>query len=294
MADKNEADIAAIRKKWIDKNFDEAEKAMKKEEAAIKATYKSADDDLQRDAARETAEANRDITDPQQLEQELSNIQQRLYKKRVELIDQTLQGVSTSSDLFVELSNQRADLEIKNIERVAEEERKANEEKKKRDKLTKETTLNVASSTLNSLSSILGEETAAGKAAAVAAATIDTYKAANSAYASLASVPIVGPGLGAAAAAAAVIAGIANVKKILATNEDGSNAASITSSSVSTPAVVTPPAVIEQVPLTRTLTSASEEERLNQMASPQRVYVVYDDIAQAGRNVQVQQAESTF
>lgn len=294
LADKNEADIAAIRKKWIDKNFDEAEKAMKKEEAAIKATYKSADDDLQRDAARETAEANRDITDPQQLEQELSNIQQRLYKKRVELIDQTLQGVSTSSDLFVELSNQRADLEIKNIERVAEEERKANEEKKKRDKLTKETTLNVASSTLNSLSSILGEETAAGKAAAVAAATIDTYKAANSAYASLASVPIVGPGLGAAAAAAAVIAGIANVKKILATNEDGSNAASITSSSVSTPAVVTPPAVIEQVPLTRTLTSASEEERLNQMASPQRVYVVYDDIAQAGRNVQVQQAESTF
>ena len=295
LAEKNEAEIAAIRKKWLDKNFDEAQKAMKKEDAEIKAAYKSADEDLQRGAARETAEAKHDITDPQELEQELSNIQQRLYEARVALIDQTLQGLDTGSALFAELSNERTELEIKNIERVAERERKAAEEKKKREKLTKETTLNLATSTLNALSSIIGEETAAGKAAAVAAAIIDTYKAANSAYASLASVPFVGPGLGAAAAAAAVVAGIANVKKIIATKEDGSNAASVAATpNISTPAVVTPPAVIEQVPLTRTLTSASEEERLNQMAAQQRVFVVYDDIAEAGRNVQVQQTESTF
>ena len=92
-----------------------------------------------------------------------------------------------------------------------------------------------------------------------------------------------------------MVAGIANVKKIIATKEDGSNAASVAATpNISTPAVVTPPAVIEQVPLTRTLTSASEEERLNQMAAQQRVFVVYDDIAEAGRNVQVQQTESTF
>lgn len=302
LAEQNEADIAEIRKKYRDKEHEELVKAWEEEQKQTqqqqeiaKKTLELNMGDLDRNAARETAEAKRDIDDPQVLEQELQDIQQRLYEAKIALIDEMLNDPALDFDTIKELSDQRADLEIKNIERVAEEERKAEEEKKKRAKLTQETALNIATSTLNSLSSIIGEETAVGKAAAVAAATIDTYKAANSAYASLASVPFVGPALGAAAAAAAVIAGVANVKKILSTKEDGSNATSVAvTPSITTPTVVTPPAVIEQVPLTRTLTSASEEERLNQMASPQRVYVVYDDIAQAGHNVQVQQAESTF
>ena len=53
-----------------------------------------------------------------------------------------------------------------------------------------------------------------GKAAAIALATIDTYKAATGAFAALAGIPIVGPALGAAAAAAAITAGLANVAKI--------------------------------------------------------------------------------
>ena len=54
-----------------------------------------------------------------------------------------------------------------------------------------------------------------GKTAAVTTATIDTYKAANSAYAAMAGIPIVGPALGAAAAAAAIAAGLMNVGKIV-------------------------------------------------------------------------------
>lgn len=311
LAEKTEADIADIRHKYLMKAWEDEEKSIQKQEEIAKkaqeAEKKQAKErqdaakkelqqgmgDLDRSARLETAEAKRDIDDPQKLEQELQDIQQRLYEAKIALLDEMLKDETLDSDTITMLSNQRADLQIKNIERVADADRKAAEEKKKRDKLTQETALNVATSTLNSLSSILGEETAAGKAAAVAAATIDTYKAANSAYASLASVPIVGPGLGAAAAAAAIIAGIANVKKILSTSADGSNSTP-SAASIATPAVVTPPAVVEQVPLTRTLTSASEEERLNQMASPQRVYVVYDDIEQSGRNVDVQQTESTF
>lgn len=55
-----------------------------------------------------------------------------------------------------------------------------------------------------------------GKAAAIAGATIDTYKAATGAYAALSGIPVVGPALGAAAAAAAVVAGLANVRAIQA------------------------------------------------------------------------------
>jgi hypothetical protein len=59
------------------------------------------------------------------------------------------------------------------------------------------------------------------KAANIANATIDTYKAAQGAYASLSGVPIVGPVLGAAAAGVAVTAGLLNVKKIASTSFNG-------------------------------------------------------------------------
>lgn len=52
------------------------------------------------------------------------------------------------------------------------------------------------------------------KAANIAGATMDTYKAATGAYSSLSSIPVVGVGLGIAAAAAATAAGLLNVKKI--------------------------------------------------------------------------------
>jgi phage-related minor tail protein len=53
-----------------------------------------------------------------------------------------------------------------------------------------------------------------GKAAAIAQATINTYQAATGAYSAMASIPYVGPILGAIAAAAAIVAGLANVAQI--------------------------------------------------------------------------------
>jgi hypothetical protein len=72
------------------------------------------------------------------------------------------------------------------------------------------------SSTLKNAAKAIGEHTVAGKAAAIAATTIDTYMSATAAFKSLAGIPIVGPALGAIAAAAAIVAGIKNVKSILA------------------------------------------------------------------------------
>lgn len=80
--------------------------------------------------------------------------------------------------------------------------------------LKSEYKINVASQTLGNLAKIAGEETAAGKAFAIAQTTIDTYQSATSAYKSLSGIPIVGPVLGGIAAGAAIASGIANVKKI--------------------------------------------------------------------------------
>ena len=74
---------------------------------------------------------------------------------------------------------------------------------------------------LGNLSNIVGKDTVAGKAFAIAKATIDTYQSAVAAYKSLAGIPVIGPALGGIAAAAAVATGIATVKKIVAVQVPG-------------------------------------------------------------------------
>lgn len=59
------------------------------------------------------------------------------------------------------------------------------------------------------------------KAFAVAETVIQTYRAAQGAFASLAPIPVVGPALGAAAAAAAIAAGLARVEQIKNTRPEG-------------------------------------------------------------------------
>lgn len=71
--------------------------------------------------------------------------------------------------------------------------------------------------TLDAVASALGEETAAGKAAAIASTLISTYQGAQQAFTSLSSIPVVGTVLGIAAAAAAVVSGLKQVSKIRST-----------------------------------------------------------------------------
>lgn len=149
----------------------------------------------------------------------------------------------------------------------------------------KQAAAQVAMNAMRAAAQVIGEETAVGKGLMVATALMETYQSANSAYAAMASIPYVGPALGIAAAAAAVASGLANVKQILSVKTDGSQT-SIPSGGAMTPATVSAPAVIQQVPVTRSLTSASEEERLNKMASDTRVYVVYSDIEEVGKKVE--------
>ena len=61
-----------------------------------------------------------------------------------------------------------------------------------------------------------------------------------------------------------------------------------------TSAAVAAPIVINTIPQVQAVTSASQEEVLNERAAAQRVYVVYSDIAQAGRKVRVTDCESRF
>lgn len=86
------------------------------------------------------------------------------------------------------------------------------------------------------LSNLIGKKTAAGKALAVASATIAAIQSAVSSFNSLAPIPIVGPALGAVAAAAAIASGIANVKKIVSVKVPGESGGGGSVPSISTPA----------------------------------------------------------
>lgn len=148
--------------------------------------------------------------------------------------------------------------------------------------------LSVASDIFGSMAQIAGEETKAGKAFAVTQAVIDTYAAANSAYASMAGIPYVGPALGIAAAAAAIASGIANVKTILSTK------VSATETSVSLPSgsAVTPPALsMPPIEYTRNLLGNKETDELNK---PTKVYVLESDITDAQNRVKVTEDNASF
>jgi len=110
--------------------------------------------------------------------------------------------------------------EVEILENKDFETKKANAEAKKKladlEEKQKEQILDFGINSLNTLTDVLGEETAAGKATAIASTTIATYSSAVKAFDSLAGIPVVGTALGAAAAGIAVASGLANVKKIIA------------------------------------------------------------------------------
>ena len=178
------------------------------------------------------ADANRAITQKKFLAEQEETELARLEKQKEALqlereseairlqekIDSYAVGTQARVDAENELKDslQRIDNEIVTNDKATKKELQKNEDDlAKKKKAAVEATLNVTKSALNAAAQALGESTSAGKAAAVAAATIETYQSAVSSYNSLSGIPIVGPALGAVAAGVAVASGIANVKSIL-------------------------------------------------------------------------------
>lgn len=150
-------------------------------------------------------------------------------------------------------------------------------------KLTQEEKVKIISKGLSDLSSILGKESAAGKAAAIAGATIDTFQSATSSFNSLSGIPIIGPALGAAAAGAAIASGLATVKKIASTKVPGGGGGG--GGSVSAPSVPSAPTA-PSLPPSFNIVGASETSQLagaigDQTQQPVQAYVVANDVTSA-------------
>lgn len=73
-------------------------------------------------------------------------------------------------------------------------------------------------SVFGQMKDVLGEQTALGKASAIAETTIATYQSATNAYKSMSGIPVIGPTLGIAASALAIGMGLKNIQKIGSVN----------------------------------------------------------------------------
>jgi hypothetical protein len=142
---------------------------------------------------------------------------------------------------------------------------------------------------LSGLADVVGKETAAGKAFAIASATIDTYLAATKAYQSMSGIPIVGPALGAVAAGVAIAGGIKNVKAIMGVKvPNGGGGASPALPSVATSAPMTP-----QMPQAQT-TNISQQS-INQLGNQAvKAYVIESDVTGSQQRMEAIRQRARF
>jgi len=131
---------------------------------------------------------------------------------------------------------------------------------------------------LSSFSELAGKETAAGKALAIASTLIQTYQSAQSSYASLAGIPVVGPALGVAAAGAAVFAGMKQIQNIKKTKVPGGGGGASAGGGASVGAAPTPPSFNV---VGSSETSALGDAVASQTNEPVQAYVVSNDVTTA-------------
>ena len=291
-----ESDFAAFEKAEQEAN----KSAVKRAENRINALDKAYDHQLELNSLL--------VEDERERAEREYQIQAEANQKKLDLLDQFRQDALDRGDLetFLSLDQERADLEVE-IEtnairekiRLRKEDLKDAEEKAKAQKALLQGIASATSSILGSIADLYENDEKNAEANAnkmknlrIAAATIDTISGAIGAYMqAVESIPPpAGQIVGAAQAAVVTASGLAQIAQIKNTKVSGSSS----SGTPGIPAVASAPALPPEVSNVRNLTSASEEDRLNLIASPQRVYILSSDIEASQKQIKTQVAESSF
>ena len=209
-------------------------------------------------------------------------------------------------DAYLEYQQEAADLEVEIETNALREKKRLREQDAKDAKEKAKQQMEVMQSVASATSGILGSiadmyesdeknsEKNANKIKGlrIAAATIDTISGAIGAFmqASATIPPPMGAIIGGIQAAAVTAAGIAQIAQMKKTKVSGDSA----NSAPAAPAVTSAPVRTMDIQQVRSVTSASEEDRLNQMASDQRVVLVMSDLEVKQNQSRVQVAEASF
>lgn len=248
------------------------------------------------------------VEDEREKAEKAYQIQLSANERRLAALEQFAQDALERGDLdaYLAYDQERADLEVE-IETNALREKKRlrdqdTKDAKEKAKQQMEVMQSVASATSGILGSIAdmyesdekNSEKNANKIKGlrIASATIDTISGAIGAFMQAVQTipPPMGAIIGGIQAAAVTAAGIAQIAKIKSTKVSGS----ASNSAPTAPAVTSAPVRTIDIQQVRSVTSASEEDRLNQMASDQRVVLVMSDLEVKQNQSRVQVAEASF
>ena len=195
--------------------------------------------------------------DAQKITAELENEEiarkQTIRDKLAEMELEDVENEFAKAQAELELAQQKDLEELDRLKATEEEKQKVrefydgkskklNKEKAKFDELLQkqvtENNLQLAASAFSAIANLIGQDSAAGKAAAISAATISTYLGAQKAYTSQMTLTPDSPIRAALAAGVAVATGLANVKAIVSTKTPGGGSAG-GGSTPSTPSIPT-------------------------------------------------------
>ena len=248
------------------------------------------------------------VEDDREKAEKAYQIQLSANERRLAALEQFAQDALERGDIdaYLEYQQEAADLEVEIETNALREKKRLREQDAKDAKEKAKQQMEVMQSVASATSGILGSiadmyesdeknsEKNANKIKGlrIAAATIDTISGAVGAFMQAAATipPPMGAIIGGIQAAAVTAAGIAQIAKIKSTKVSGS----ASNSAPTAPAVTSAPVRTIDIQQVRSVTSASEEDRLNQMASDQRVVLVMSDLEVKQNQSRVQVAEASF
>lgn len=248
------------------------------------------------------------VEDDREKAEKAYQIQLSANERRLAALEQFAKDALDRGDLdaYLEYEQEAADLEVEIETNALREKKRLREQDAKDAKEKAKQQMEVMQSVASATSGILGSiadmyesdeknsEKNANKIKGlrIASATIDTISGAIGAFMQAVQTipPPMGAIIGGIQAAAVTAAGIAQIAKIKSTKVSGS----ASNSAPTAPAVTSAPVRTMDIQQVRSVTSASEEDRLNQMASDQRVVLVMSDLEVKQNQSRVQVAEASF
>jgi hypothetical protein len=213
---------------------------------------------------------------------------EELQRIRDKFDQQALEKLSETTEQTVQIIKQGEEQETKTLNANVVARKKLAEEEKK----AKIDAAQGTADTLANLSNLLGQETAAGKAAAVASATISAILSAQKAYESTIGIPFVGPVLAPINAGLALASGYKSIQSILAVEVPGGGgggAPSLPDAPSAGPGAPIAPRSPENIP------TSLDQTSLNTISNVvSRAYVVESDITGSQKRIERIEKASRF
>lgn len=221
------------------------------------------------------------------------------YEQEKALLEKALEDEELSAAQKLEIRENLARRE-KEIEKEGLKVKQANAKNEevieKNKRKVKQDTVSMMGNLMGTMSQLLGEDTAAGKAAAIANTTISTWQTAQEAYAAAFNPGgIHSPALGALMMAQAIATGLINLKNIMSVNTSTASTGLLSSAGISSSAGAYPSnAVISDNLKMDNVRNILGDEEIENLNNSIKVYVVEEDITDTQKKVSVTEQNATF